>query len=83
MNDVTRTNNETSDFLESACCRLCVYGSFFTEYGGECRRNPPTLLKESSGQARWPRVSSDDWCGEWKLTGLKERERIRSIFGDE
>lgn len=35
---------------------------------GECRRNPPTVLKYNE-ESQFPEVSRDDWCGEWRAKG--------------
>jgi hypothetical protein len=36
---------------------------------GICRRYAPRPIEprtaSESPEARWPRVASDDWCGEW------------------
>lgn len=29
----------------------------------ECRRSPPVVTQGHDG---WPRVSQEDWCGEWE-----------------
>ena len=53
-----------------ATCRRCAYyrsagvdgnGEF-----GECRINPPLLLRDGGSdtpRVGWPRIGSEDWCG--------------------
>ena len=43
-------------------CYNCRY--FFD---GICRRYPPTVVEwDDEGNAMFPEVSGDTWCGEWK-----------------
>lgn len=61
-------------------CRTCTYwlaiGEFLERIDpatanqkvqlGQCRRYAPRPASEAAGcESRWPRVASDDWCGEW------------------
>lgn len=53
-------------------CETCLY---FTN--AECRRFPPTPFETQGSYGtmdvcrRFPKVNSNDWCGEW-----------RSLYGD-
>lgn len=59
------------------CCHNCEFSkktNLFDDY--ECRRRAPVSEKVSASQdlkewvPRWPKMSSKDWCGEFK-----ERDR--------
>lgn len=43
-------------------CKTCKYYSGST-YIGNCRAHPPGL---GIGMDKWPKVSPDDYCGDWK-----------------
>ena len=60
-----------------AACTSCKYGVFsrVNEWGevvvtkiGLCRRFPPQPFSKGSGYSEFnfPRVETNDWCGEWK-----------------
>lgn len=66
--------------MEERGCRTCKFLEFEgadrgDAASGECRRYAPQpgLSAES---ANWPRVSWDDWCGEWQ-EGVSYEEMIR------
>jgi hypothetical protein len=54
-------------------CRNCTYfeDEFYEERRGEgeCRRNPPILVKSTDPNGhpyigKWPVISNGEWCGE-------------------
>jgi hypothetical protein len=51
-------------------CKTCVF--FFSRNMvsgiGVCRRYPPTVVPDDSGNnyAEWPSLSDSQWCGEYK-----------------
>ena len=48
-------------------CETCAYYSaFVAEFVGACHRHAPKPEPGAAiGRQRWPRVSDDDWCGEF------------------
>lgn len=48
-------------------CGNCAYWR-----AGECRRHAPQGCLEPI----WPRIASDEWCGEFKLRGALERASV-------
>jgi len=53
---------------EPARCRGCLYWVQKKNTKGLCRRFPPTVVHVPrwGDETAWPRLSADDWCGEWK-----------------
>jgi len=39
------------------------------ETTGNCHRYPPTFYGSEPGEAGWPPVDIDDWCGDYKHDG--------------
>lgn len=53
---------------EDAICETCIYLDERERanrggYAGLCRANPPHV--NETGDAVWPWVRPDDWCGYW------------------
>lgn len=51
-------------------CRSCRYFASWENDperpDGSCVRHPPVVvLFGDCFESRWPKVDSDDWCGEW------------------
>ena len=50
-------------------CSTCRFAVQATKHQLGCRRFPPQVVGETPaqffGDAAWPLVSADAWCGEW------------------
>ena len=65
-------------------CQHCIYFDRKSEYGGHCRRTPPTVvvpnlhpnmpIDGAMPETVWPWVGSAEWCGAWTRMG-----RIRTM----
>lgn len=63
---------------QRASCFLCAH--FYGNSGwrwpgdalGQCRRHAPVALTldDQRVEGRWPRVSADDWCGDYEFAGV-------------
>jgi hypothetical protein len=61
--------------MPTSSCETC---SFFSAAEKECRIRAPNVIPVSVrqespailpivyGQTKWPAVTANDWCGEWK-----------------
>jgi hypothetical protein len=68
-------------------CEHCVYFDRSNDYGGLCRRVPPTVvvpnlhpdmpIDSAMPETVWPWVRSAEWCGAWTRIG-----RIKSTHDD-
>jgi hypothetical protein len=67
MTSRRRSGEFTKDKDRRQVCAQCDYAH--TGPGLSCRRYPPlaTAQNLASGEAEWPRVKVDDWCGEWTV----------------
>lgn len=56
------------------CCDTCRFVSDRTslEDGKKtawCRRYPPRVISNNGDWGLFPKVWSESWCGEWKMSG--------------
>lgn len=71
--------------MADECCGNCRFFRLNTSLAhgvGACRRRPPVWTgpdeMNAEGMFAFPRVSQDNWCGEWEPTrGPAEIERLR------
>ena len=51
--------------MSKKSCGNCRFWLGERERNGECRRNPPFVV-DDDGEFKFPEMSIDDWCGEWR-----------------
>ena len=59
------------DTNDPIACALCRWGVLFqrkTPYA-ECHINPPVASRDD-GDAWWPTVNVDDWCGSFECDAM-------------
>lgn len=64
----------TINEIRAQKCENCRFGEWYEGVDeGYCVRYPPTPAgdRERGVDSHWPRVSTDDWCGEWKNKELE------------
>lgn len=51
-----------------AACSTCRFWKQMNQLdgkGAECRRNPPSVIPGTRGNADWPKTRPHDWCGQY------------------
>jgi hypothetical protein len=77
--------------MSSDHCDNCKFFTDISRPHGVCRRNPPlpVLMRGEifdpgdTLQGYWPRVGTDDWCGDWTANDAERKMRYaKSMQGD-